>query len=275
MAETVSATTPDGRFSFLEAGPQDAVPVVFLHGIGGGARLWTNQLASFGDRYRAIALDLPGYGGSRPLEPASVGTYGEAVADFVRALRLDRPVLVGHSLGGMIVQSYMADGLGPLRAAVLAQTSPAFGGRDPRWAQDFVDARLGPLDRGATMASLAPSVAASLVGPDPDPAAVPLVEGCFAAVPEPTWRASVLALLGFDRREALARISVPTLLLAGSEDRNAPAATMAKMADKVPGADYLCLEGVGHMAFAERPGAFDRAVLDFLHRHLGREGTPA
>ena len=268
MREARAATTPDGRFSYVMSGDEDATPVVFLHGIGGGARLWSNQLASFARRYRAIALDLPGYGGSQPLGQTSIRSYAEAVASFVDSLRPASPVLVGHSIGGMILQTYLADGLGPVRAAVLAQTTPAFGGKDPRWAEDFVAARLGPLDRGETMRSLAPSIATSLLGDDPDPHAFHLARDCVAGVPEATWRASVLALVGFDRREALARISVPTLLIAGSKDQNAPAPTMAKMAEKVPGAEFLCLDGIGHLAFAEAPAAFDRAVLSFLERRL-------
>ena len=266
MRQAGQATTPDGRFSYLASGYEGAIPVVFLHGIGGGARLWSNQLDSFSARFRAIALDLPGYGGSQPLAKTSIRTYAEAVADFVQALGLEAPVLVGHSIGGMIVQTYMADGLGPVRAAVLAQTTPAFGGKDPRWAEEFVAARLGPLERGETMRSLAPTIAGSLLGEEPDPKAFDLARDCVAGVREETWRASVLALVGFDKREALSRISVPTLLLAGSKDGNAPAPTMAKMAEKVPGAEYVCLDGIGHLAFAEAPGEFDRAVLDFLDR---------
>jgi 3-oxoadipate enol-lactonase len=266
MGQAGQATTPDGGFSYLASGYEGAIPVVFLHGIGGGARLWSNQLDSFSARFRAIALDLPGYGGSQPLAKTSIRTYAEAVADFVRALGLSSPVLVGHSIGGMIVQTYMADGLGPVRAAVLAQTTPAFGGKDPRWAEEFVAARLGPLERGETMRSLAPTIAASLLGENPHPGAFQLAQEAAASVSEETWRASVLALVGFDKREALSRISVPTLLLAGSKDGNAPAPTMAKMAEKVPGAEYVCLDGIGHLAFAEAPGDFDRAVLDFLDR---------
>jgi 3-oxoadipate enol-lactonase len=125
------------------------------------------------------------------------------------------------------------------------------------------------------MRSLAPSVVEPLLGDDPDPAARPLAQECVAAVPEETWRASVLALLGFDRREALDRISVPTLLLSGSKDKNAPAQSMAKMAEQVPGAEYVCLEGAGHLAFAERPAEFDRAVLDFLQRRVMNPETEA
>lgn len=263
-----ATTTPDGRFSYLAAGAPDSTPVVFLHGVGGGAQLWTNQLHSFAPHYRAIALDLPGYGGSQPLPETSMRTYAEAVAAFVEALGLREPVLVGHSIGGMIVQTYMAEALGPVRAAVLAQTTPAFGGKDPRWAEEFVAARLGPLDRGETMQSLAPTIAASLLGEDPHPGAFELAKASAAAVPEETWRASVLALVGFDQRAALARIAVPTLAIAGSKDGNAPAPTVAKMAEKVPGAEYVCLDGIGHLAFAEAPDAFDAAVLDFLSRRL-------
>jgi 3-oxoadipate enol-lactonase len=118
------------------------------------------------------------------------------------------------------------------------------------------------------MVSLAPTIAASLLGEDPDPAAFELAKNCVAGVKEETWRASVLALVGFDQREALGRISVPTLLLAGSKDANAPAPTMAKMAEKVPGSEYVCLDGIGHLAFAEAPEAFDGAVLDFLDRRV-------
>jgi 3-oxoadipate enol-lactonase len=273
MGQGSAATTPDGRFGYLEAGAPNAPPIVFLHGIGGGARLWSNQLASFAARYRPIALDLPGYGGSQPLAQTSIRTYAEAVAAFVAALGLENPVLVGHSIGGMVVQTYMAERLGPIRAAVLAQTTPAFGGKDPRWAEDFVAARLGPLDRGETMTSLAPSIARSLLGDDPDPTAFELARDCVSGVPEATWRASVLALVGFDQREALGRIAVPTLLLAGSKDANAPAPTMAKMAEKVPGSEYACLDGIGHLAFAEAPARFDDAVLGFLDRRLGTEGA--
>lgn len=269
MTQMARKATPDGRFTYLAAGQESAVPVVFLHGIGGGAAIWARQLEPFGASYRALAWDMPGYGGSEPLAAATVGTYGDALGRFIGELGLDRPILVGHSIGGMVAQSYVADELGPVRALVLAQTTPAFGGRDPRWAQDFVEARLGPLERGATMRSLAPGMAANLLGDDPDPSCLALAEECISAVPEATWKASVLALLGFDRREALGRIAVPTLLIAGSKDTNAPASSMAKMAEKVPGAEYLCMDGVGHLAFAERPDEFNGAVLDFLDRRLG------
>ena len=101
-----------------------------------------------------------------------------------------RPVLVGHSIGGMIVQQLLANNPAFASAVVLAQTSPAFGKADGDWQKTFIDARLGPLDRGETMVSLAPSLVKELVGDDPDPRGMELARDCMAAVPEATYRAT-------------------------------------------------------------------------------------
>jgi 3-oxoadipate enol-lactonase len=147
------------------------------------------------------------------------------------------------------------------RAVVLAQTSPAFGKPDGEWQNSFLDARLGPLDRGATMVTLAPTLVRELVGEDPDGDGMEVARDCMAALPEYTYRATMLALLGFDQRKALKDIGVPTLVLSGSKDKNAPAPMMAKMAAHIPSATYVELEGVGHLANLERPATFN-AVLD-------------
>jgi 3-oxoadipate enol-lactonase len=264
--------SPDGRFTYAAAG-RAGPPVVFLHGIGGAARVWGLQFKALADAYRVIAWDMPGYGGSAPLSEVSIASLAEALADFLGQLGLDRPVLVGHSIGGMIVQQFVAGRPGAARAVVLAQTSPAFGSRDGEWQREFVAARLGPLDRGATMASLAAGIVEDLVGDDPDPQGLALARACMAAVPEASYRAMVKALIGFDLRAALPRIAVPALVLAGEKDLNAPAPMMRRMAERIPGAAYVCLDGAGHLANLERPAAFNRALRAFLAEHVMPESA--
>jgi 3-oxoadipate enol-lactonase len=266
LSEGEGLRSPDGRFAYAAAGRAGA-PVVFLHGIGGAAQAWGPQLAALADDYRAIAWDMPGYGGSAPLPDVSIASLAEALSDFLAQLGLERPVLVGHSIGGMIVQQFLADRPSAARAIVLAQTSAAFGRPDGEWQCDFIAARLGPLDRGSTMASLAAGIVGELVGDDPDPEGLALARACMAAVPEASYRAMVRALLGFDLRAALPRIAVPALVLAGSNDTNAPAPMMRRMAERIPGAAYVCLDGVGHLANLERPAAFNRALRVFLAEH--------
>jgi 3-oxoadipate enol-lactonase len=264
VANSAPMKTDDGRFAYEAAGDPDLPPLVFLHGIGGAARAWRGQLEFFGKRFRTIAWDMPGYGGSAPLPTVSIAALADALQDFLAGAGATRPVLVGHSIGGMIVQQLLANNPGIAGAVVLAQTSPAFGKPDGDWQKAFIGARLGPLDRGETLVSLAPSLVQELVGDNPDPRGMELARDCMAAVPEATYRATMLALMGFDLRGALKNIEVPTLLLSGSKDNNAPAPMMAKMASYVPSAKYVELEGVGHLANLERPEAFNVALDDFL-----------
>jgi 3-oxoadipate enol-lactonase len=264
VPQSAPMKTDDGRFTYEAAGDTGLPPLVFLHGIGGAARAWRSQLETFGKRYRAVAWDMPGYSGSLPLARVSISTLAEALQDFLHDIAAEKPILVGHSIGGMIVQQWLANNPHSAGAVVLAQTSPAFGKADGDWQKSFIEARLGPLDRGESMASLAPNLVKELVGDDPDPEGMKVARNCMASVPEASYRASMLAMLGFDQRQALKDIRIPTLVLSGSKDKNAPASMMAKMASFIPSASYVELEGAGHLVNLEQPHAFDAALDHFL-----------
>ena len=272
MSQPAPMITRDGRFAYEAAGDPGAIPLIFLHGIGGAARAWRQQLATFGNRFRAIAWDMPGYGGSAPLASVSIAALADALQQFIAQIGATSPILVGHSIGGMIVQKWLVQSPKLARAVVLAQTSPAFGKADGDWQKSFIAARLGPLDRGETMKSLAPSLVKELVGDDPDPKGMELARECMGSVPEASYRAMMLALIGFDQRSTLKDISVPTLLLSGSKDNNAPAPMMAKTATYIPAAEYVELPGVGHLANLERPDAFDKALGSFVDSVAAKHG---
>lgn len=242
--------------AYFEAGDPGAMPVLFLHGATGGARVFGPQLAHFGRRYRAIAWEMPGYAGSAPLPLVTMAALASTLAGFIAALRLDRPALVGHGIGGMIVQRLLAEAADAARAIVLAQTSAV-----PQAVNDWWRGRL---DAGRSLAEIAPSAILALVGDAPDPAGVALARECLAAVPQSTFRDMVLAAKGFDMSEALGRIAAPTLVLAGRRDRITPPEEAERLADGIPGARLVVLEGAGHLAHAERPAAFNAAVEAFL-----------
>jgi 3-oxoadipate enol-lactonase len=267
--------TRDGRFSYEAAGDSSLPSLIFLHGIGGAARAWRSQIEFFSGNFRAVAWDMPGYGGSAPLASVSIATLADALQDFLQGIGASAPILVGHSIGGMIVQQWLTRHPVAARAVVLAQTSPAFGKADGDWQTSFIEARLGPLDRGETMTSLAPTLVKDLVGDHPDAAGMEVAQRCMASVPEASYRASMLALLGFDQRHALADIKVPTLVLSGSKDKNAPAAMMAKMAGYIPSAQYVELDGTGHLVNLERPAAFNAALDRFLQATIAQSQVTA
>ncbi len=245
------------------------IPVIFLHGIGGGARSFAPQIASFASAgYQPVALDLPGYGTRAPVEAMSFDALAADVEFTLAQSGLDKPALVGHSMGGMLVQTLLRRKPDGYVAAVLSCTSPAFGSPAGDFQKKFVADRLAPLDEDYTMATLAPEAADDIMGPHADPAGRTLFVENFAAVPEATYRAAINCLVTFDERANLAHIKVPVLCLAAEHDRNAPASVVEKMAGKIPGAYYFCLSGLGHMPNLEAPQAFDAAIFNFLDHVL-------
>ncbi|GAB4039275.1 MAG: alpha/beta hydrolase [Rubrivivax sp.] len=254
--------------AFDRAGPPGR-PVLLLHGIGGDRGIWAGSVAALAAAgFDAIAVDLPGYGGSALLEPGGVERMAQAVAETMQALGLDRAALVGHSMGGMVAQELAATAPARVAALVLACTSPAFGKPDGHWQARFVAERLAPLDAGLGMAAVAATLVPGMVGPLASAEGVALAQRTMAAVPEATYRRVLAAIVAFDRRAALSGIAVPTLCLAGSLDRTAPPAVLRGMAERIPGARYAELDGAGHIANVEQPAAFDAAVIRFLSETL-------
>ena len=242
---------------------------VFLHGVGGSARIWAPQVASFAAAgFRPLALDMLGYGGREPVDRMDFDMLAADVESQIARLDLDRPIIIGHSMGGLLAQTLLRRGPRAYRAAVFSCTSPAFGDRSGDFQRKFVADRLGPLDAGRTMADMAPGMVAAVSGPAPDPAGRKLAIETIAATSERSYRAAVHCLVNFDERANLARIEIPVLCLAGEHDRLAPPAMMKRMAARIPAARYVCLKGVGHLPNIENPQAFDAAVLDFLRAAL-------
>jgi 3-oxoadipate enol-lactonase len=243
--------------------------IVMLHGVGGGKEVWAPQLnALAGAGYRAVAWDMPGYGETPAIEPYEMAGLARALERLLDTLEASRAVLLGHSMGGMVAQEAMT--LFPEKVAglILSCTSAAFGKPDGTWQNEFLRQRLAPLDAGGTMADLAPKLVADMIGVNPESTGVELAIKVMSRVSSETYRKALAAIAGFDRRGALGSIPVPTLALAGEHDRTAPPALMKKMADKIPGADYVFLGSCGHLANLERPTAFNEAVLGWLERRL-------
>ena len=256
--------------AFIEQG-QGSVAVLLLHGIGGGKSVWREALPALAAAgLRAAAMDFPGYGDSsgQPDMDSMVG----AVAALVETLGAERTVIVGHSMGGMVAQELVARQPGRVQGwvqgLVLACTSASFGKSDGAWQAKFVAERLAPLDAGLGMAGMARQLVPAMVAPMASEASREASVAVMSRVPEASYRIALRAIAAFDRREALARIAVPTLCLAAVYDRTAPPEVLQRMAQRIPGAEYECLADAGHIANVEQPAAFNAAVVSFVQRHF-------
>jgi 3-oxoadipate enol-lactonase len=245
----------------------EGLPLVFLHGVGGDAESWRPQLDAFQGQYRAIAWDMPGYGDSAPMEVMSFQGLADAVATLFDRLAIGRAHLVGHSIGGMIAQAFARRHPDRLRSLTLVGTGATFGqgadgDTDDAWRQRFITQRLGPLDRGASLAELAPKIVRGLVGERSDPQGLEQAILSMAAIPESGYRAAINCLTSFD--QAADAIKAPTLLIAGEKDPVAPPALMRRLADAIPDSRLEILPGSGHLANLEQPAAFNQTLDGFL-----------
>lgn len=236
--------------------------LLFLHGLGGGHHAWDAQLVHFSALgYAAHAWDQPGYGHSATVEPYDLEQVTAALARLIRSLGDEPVVLVGHSMGGLIAQEAYFRYPELVKALVLTFTSAAFVGGSS-FARQFVAERIGPLDAGESMSQ----IAARLMP-------LPHAREIMANIPPDTYRRAVRLLTTFDRRADLPKIAVPTLLIAGSDDRTAPPAIMASMQKKIPGSELVILQGCGHLGPMDQPAGFNAALERFLRKMASRWAT--
>ena len=248
-------------------GGANGTTVVLLHGAFGAKEYWREQLQAFVQAgYRVLSWDAPGYGLSALPVPLTIDHCARALALLLDTHGGARNVVMGHSMGGMIAQQTWRYARARIQGYVLSATGPSFGSPDGEWQKEFVRDRVAPLDAGRSIPDYAPGMLRAMMAPGAHGPSVDLVVGTVSQMREETFRAAVAAIVGFEGRDLLPTIDVPVLCIAGELDATAPAAVMQKMANKIAGAEFASLPGLGHFGWAEDPASFNTAVFDFLTR---------
>lgn len=248
--------------------------LVFLHGIGGRASGWAPVMAVCAEAgWSCLAWDMPGYGNSPLISPYDFDALSDALSALLRARGVQRAVLVGHSMGGMVALQHWCRHAEQVAGLVLVASSPAFGNGSGEFQQRFVAARLAPLDAGQTLADLAPQLVPTMLAPNAADSVREAAAACMGSIGNDAYRAALNALVQFEQRAALATITVPTLCVAGELDQTSAPAVVERMASKIHGAAYVCMPGVNHLLTFEQPQAFAQHVLDFCQTHFEQEAA--
>jgi 3-oxoadipate enol-lactonase len=242
----------------------EGAPVLLMHGLGYTRQGWGPLRELLARRYRVLSFDNRGIGESEI--PPGPYTVAELAGDAVQVLDeagVERAHVVGTSLGGFAAQALAAEHPERIDRLVLVSTSPGGAGAYPLPE--------GTLRLMAEAPKLEPDVALrrfveNAVAPGADPA---LIDEIFAYrlahPPDPAgWAAQAAAGAGWDAGDRLARITAPTLVVAGTADAVVDHRNAALLADAVPGAELELLDGVGHLVFWERSEEFAALVERFL-----------
>ena len=240
--------------------------VVLLHGLGSSCRDWEFQEVALEDRYRVIAVDLPGHGGSaRSVGPTTIERMADDVAALLTGLDEAPAHVVGLSLGACVA---LRLGLqAPARVRSLTLVNP-FARVEPTGPGDL--ARLAVRLTMLGVASMRVVGAHVARGLFPWPEQRALYEAAVASLGATSRRgyaAALRALAHFDARGQVAAIRRPTLVVAGDRDTMVPLAPKLRLAAAIPGARIVVVPASGHATPYDQPDTFNRLLLDFLDRH--------
>jgi len=259
MVET-TVSIRRGAFRTLVRSEGRGDPLLFLHGAG-GLRGWPPCLESLAHTFRVIAPEHPGFGQSEGLEHLDdVVDLALYYTEFLDAMGLDDPYIVGHSLGGMIGAEVAA--IAPERVSKLVLIAPAGLWLDDHPVLDFFAATPEEL-ASALFHDPTSAIAREMLAMPSDP------DAHLEAVLERTKNLTAAGKFlwpipdkGLKKR--IHRIIAPTLLLWGASDRLVPPIYGDEFLKRIDGAHLTILRGASHMLPFERPEAFVEAVTDFL-----------
>ena len=245
---------PDGCRLYHEVlGPQEGEPVVLLEGMGGDIPGWRRNIPHLAEELRVVAYDFRGNGRSDPPEGAvTIGTFVEDTVGLLDHLGIERAHVYGQSMGGMVAQQMALDHPHRMRSLILGATHAGERCRVPSKARV-------PKDR-PWLALYSPGFAEA----HPGHVTEDLEAGPRTRQPLGSRRRQWEAVGAFDVFDRLPEIRVATLVLHGSKDRLIHPDNARTLAERIPGARLVLLEGAGHVYHSEQPEAADAAVLEFI-----------
>jgi pimeloyl-ACP methyl ester carboxylesterase len=239
--------------------------VVLIHAFPQDSSMWRDQTAALADRFRVIAPDLPGCGGSAVSAGLTIDSVADVVAELLDHLGMNERVVVGGlSMGGYATLAFARLYPQRVRALILADTKADPDDETGRANRDRMIQLVSDKGPRAVVDDLLPKVLApATIGDKPD--VVRQVRETAGRQPADGLVTALRALRDRpDARPGLAHISFPTLVLVGEQDVVTPPDKARELAAAIPNARLVIIPEAGHLSNLENPVAFTNAVRDFL-----------
>lgn len=236
---------------------EGSIPVLLLHGWGASFDTYRGIAAALGDRCRLYAVNFPGCGGTEKMhEPWNLNDYCDFVLEFIKAMKLDNPIMIGHSHGGRVVMKTVADGrVNPPEIVLLdaAGLIPKKSFRQKMRARNFKI-----IKRVLTLPPLKNHTQGLL-----NRARAHYGSADYNAAPE-VLRKTLVNLVNTDIREILPNIKCPTLLIWGENDTATPLEDAKTIESLIPDAGLCIIKGTGHFSFCEKPYEAHAILRSFI-----------
>jgi pimeloyl-ACP methyl ester carboxylesterase len=248
-------------------------PVVLLHGYPFNRSMWKPQVEGLGQRYRIITPDLRGLGESKvtngpsttpPTTPPTMDEMAQDVAALLEHLKIDSFVVGGLSMGGYVTLAFYK--LFPQRIAALILADTRAGADTDEGRRNREEQALKILSEGmdsVTKDFPGKVLTAETMMSNPD-----LVARVRLMISTTNPRGAANALRGMavrsDQTDLLPSITVPTLIIVGSDDQLTPPKEAEGMRADIASSRLAVIEGAAHVSNMERPTEFNNCIAEFL-----------
>jgi len=248
------------RIHYRFDGPEKAPVLVLCNSLGTDLTMWDPQVPAFAGKLRVLRYDRRGHGASAVTPgPYTIEQLGRDAVGLLDALGLDRVRYCGLSLGGMTGMWLGTHAGKRIERLVLCNTAAQVGSPDP-W-----NARIEAVRKGG-MSAIESGVLPRWFTPKflerPTPMLGKMREVLLQLSPE-GYVACCAAVRDMDQRESIARITAPTMVIAGTHDAATPPAAGQFIAQQIPGARYVELDAA-HISNVEAADRFTESVLGFV-----------
>jgi 3-oxoadipate enol-lactonase len=239
--------------------------VVMLHGFPFNRTMWSEQAESLRGAWRVVAPDLRGHGETTVTDgPATMEELADDLAALLDELNIERAVIAGLSMGGYVALAFVRKYAERVRALVLADTRAQADTDEARHTRE-VNAQRALKDG---MHEIADVMLPKLLTQETSERNTEVLARVREMILGTNPRGAAAALRGMalrrDQTDLLPEISMPTLIIVGSEDSITPPADAEAMHAKIKGSRLVMIEGAGHVSNIERPCEFNHALEEFL-----------
>lgn len=232
------------NIEYTESG--SGTPVLLLHGWGSSFNVYNGIISSLENRCRLVAVNFPGCGNSDTMkEPWSLEDYCDFVIKFMDAVKLENPIMIGHSHGGRVILKLAADGTVNPPKIVLLDSAGLIPKKSAK--QKFRAKSFKAIKKVLTL-PIIKNYSEGLL----EKARRHYGSADYNAAPE-VLRKTLVSLVNTDLRDIIHNIKCPTLLIWGDKDTATPLSDAKTIESLIPDAGLCVLEGCGHYSFCEKP----------------------
>lgn len=250
--------------SYNEVGEKDKPVIIFIHGFPFNKKMWNVQLENLGSKYRCIAFDLPGYGGSSSEEEISIEFYADVLDSFMHLMQIENATICGLSMGGYI--SLRAIVKYPVRFSrlILCDTnciSDSDEARKKRYAtiEAIEKDGLGPFTEGFIKNLFTEKNLNSNMSYVND------IKTIMLSASQESVIGTLKALAA--RTETCSNlndIKIPVLIICGEEDKITPIAQAKFLHENIRGSKIKLKPAAAHLSNLEQTELFNKAISEFM-----------